>query len=274
MLSFATEFPVLRTHSSADFLGAAKAWILGSPFTLFVESELAQVVSEGEWSAQKANERFESLRVESALEEAAAARYTRTDRGLEWVTTIVFSRQNSDSWIGIRVSCESRSPAARLPSAKKPVVVRTLLNQLGGAADGFLAVQSNPLLLANVDIDVAAQCITGRAGCRLPVVYVSAKFQGGHAVDVAGLANALSGMAHVVVEPNRPFSVRLMTEVEGQNVYGGTIGIYWPDGGGRRSFFVGPEYETVGDLKAAIIGEVQSALANRRPLDRCTWAAV
>lgn len=81
-------------------------------------------------------------------------------------------------------------------------------------------------------------------------------------------------MAHVVVEPNRPFSVRLQLEVDSENVYGGTIGICWPEGGGRRAFFLGGDYSTPGHLAGAIKDEVRAALLNRRPIARCTWAYV
>jgi hypothetical protein len=81
-------------------------------------------------------------------------------------------------------------------------------------------------------------------------------------------------MAHVVVEPNRPFSVRLKIEVDSENVYGGTVGVYWPDGGGRRSFFIGREYESPGEIARAVSNEIRVALTNRRALDRCTWASV
>jgi len=103
-----------------------------------------------------------------------------------------------------------------------------------------------------------------------PIVYVSASFYGGYTLDVNRLANDLSGMAHVVVEPNRPFSLRLKLEANSENVYGGSIGIYWPDGGGRRSFFLGKTHETPDELAKAIFDEVRLALTNRRPLERCT----
>jgi len=77
-------------------------------------------------------------------------------------------------------------------------------------------------------------------------------------------------MAHVVVEPNRPFSVRLKIDVASQNVYGGTVGVYWPEGTGRRSFFLGQEFESSAELERAVVDEVRSALVNRRPLERCT----
>ena len=81
-------------------------------------------------------------------------------------------------------------------------------------------------------------------------------------------------MAHVVVEPNRPFSLRLKIEVSSENAYGGAIGIYWPDGGGRRALFMSHEYENSDDMQAAIIQEIRTALTNRRPLVRCTRAAI
>lgn len=223
---------------------------------------------------RKANEHVESLRVTCGGGVMAAARYTKNENGLEWRTTIVFSQEQAAGWIGIRISCESRHPSARLPIAKKPVLVRTLLNRFAGAFDGPFAVQAKPIRLDNADIDVAARCIRGDAGCRLPMVYVSSRFQGGPIVDVDRLADRLAGMAHVVVEPNRAFSVRLRMDVEAQNVYGGTIGIYWPDGGGRRSFFIGPQYDSPREIEDGVCDEVRAALANRRPQANCTRAAV
>lgn len=168
----------------------------------------------------------------------------------------------------------SSHPAARLPPAKKPVIVRSILDKLGGASDGVLMVMEAPHKLGNSDIDLAARLITGQAGCHLPVVYVSCGFHGGHIIDVNSVAANLAGMAHVVVEPNRPFSLRLKIEVDSENVYGGTIGVYWPDGGGRRSFFFGYALETPEEIQSAVFDEVRIALTNRRPFVRCTWPAV
>ena len=235
--------------------------------------DLREIGGPGECNAQRANEHLDTLSHLSAHREQGAARYTRTDLGLEWVTTIVFSRWETDSWVSVRVTCESAHPSVRLPPAKKPVLVRLLLQSLGGASDGVLAVGTAPYRLDNVDIDIAAQLILGHAGCRLPIVYVSARFQGGYIVDADRLGNDLSGMAHVVVEPNRAFSLRLKIDVDSENVYGGTIGVYWPEGAGRRSFFLGREYDSASDIQNAVVEEVRSALANRRPLERSTWGA-
>lgn len=274
MLSFATEFPVEHACTSTDFLGAVQEWLLGSPHTAFKVGDLIDIATQEAFSARKPSELIESIKYNATANDTAAVRYTKVDRGLEWVSTIVFSQTPSSAWIGIRTSCESQHPAARLPIAKKPVFVQTFLSRLGGGLDGLIRVQAMPHRLANSDIDLATRCVSGDAGCRLPLVYISAKFHGGHILDVDSLAASLAGMAHVLVEPNRAFSVRLMSEVSAQNVYGGAIGVYWPEGGGRRSFFLPQESDSPAEIEHAVIEEVRSALANRRPTARITWSAV
>jgi hypothetical protein len=272
MLSFATEFPVSRTHGPQEFIASVKEWILGSPHTDFRESDFADVPSTGEWRLIKDAERIRMLRVSTVNEEVAAVEYLKIDRDLEWSTVIVFSRQEADAWIGTRISCEANHPATRVPLAKKPVYIRMFLESLEGALDGEIFVGQEPHSLDSDQLALAARLIFGSAGCRLPVVYVSCDFQGGHAVDVNALANDLSGMAHVVVEPDRRFSRRLQIETQSDNVYGGAVGIYWPQGGGRRSLFNRHEFEKSADIKRAIFEEVRAALMNRRALVRCTWS--
>lgn len=274
MLSFATEIPVAPEQTSDSFMEAVKEWLLGSPHTRLTRNDLADIGSVGQQSTSHGNEAVISLRAARDRKDLAAVRYKRIDEDLEWTTTVTFSRIGIDTWVSIRVFCESTHPAARLPVAKKPVVVRTLLHALGGGRDGELDVGQNAYYLGNTEIEKAAKLIVGDSECRLPIVYVSANFYGGFALDVDRLASDLSGMAHVIVEPNRPFSLRLKLEANSENVYGGSVGIYWPDGGGRRSFFLGKAHETPGELAKAIFDEVRLALTNRRPLERCTWASV
>lgn len=274
MLSFATEIPVGAEQTSDSFIEAVKEWLLGSPHTRLTKDDIAYIGSAGQQAASRGNEAVISLRAARERRDLAAVRYKRTDEDLEWTTTVTFSRHGIDTWVSIRVFCESTHPAARLPIAKKPVVVRTLLQALGGGRDGDLQVGQEAYYLGNTEIEKAAKLIVGDSECRLPIVYVSSSFYGGYTLDVNRLANDLSGMAHVVVEPNRSFSLRLKLEANSENVYGGSIGIYWPDGGGRRSFFLGRTHETPGELAKAIFDEVRLALTNRRPLERCTWASV
>ena len=273
MMSFATEFPIDHHKTPDDFVRAIKTWITGSPHTSLVEDDLSSLGATGEKRVEKDNEIVDCLRATTESDDVVGIRHARRQDGLRWTITAVFSRTSTDSWVGLRVWCESDHPAIRVPPAKKPVLVRTLLETLGGAADGGLCVGRAALRLRDTDIEVAARLILGKSGCRLPVVYVSAGPRGHLSVDADRLAADLAGMAHVVVEPNRAFSLRLMIDVNSENVYGGTVGIYWPDGAGRRSFFIGPQFNSQGEIAEAINGEIRTALTNRLGLERCAWAA-
>lgn len=274
MLSFATEFPINIAKTSVDFVDAVKAWIVASPHTNFTEETFASFPSAGNWSAQAGNEKIEALLVSHQETESVAIRYSRSDGEIAWETTTVFSRSSSDAWVSVRTARESTHPAVQLPLAKKPVLVRTLLERLGGGHDGRLLVTDKPRSLRNSEIGLAASLLTGEAGCHLPVVYVSCAFDGSYIIEPRTLANELAGIAHIVIEPNRPFSRRLQIEVNSENVYGGVIGIYWPNGQGRRSLFLNRDYGNPIYLKRAIAEEVRAALTNRRPLLKCTWSSV
>ncbi len=104
----------------------------------------------------------------------------------------------------------------------------------------------------------------------LPIVYVSCCFDGKLAIEPAPLARALGGMAHVLVEPNRPFSRRLQFEVASRNVYGGRVAVYWPNGE-RYAYFLNENTPTEFDVRRLLVSRIQTALLNRRPLSRCTW---
>jgi hypothetical protein len=168
MLSFATEFPIDPGRVTADFLQAMVTWVSGSPHTRLSLEKLGELQEGKEAHVEVGNETIQSLIAFSADMELAGVRYSRHDDGLDWLTTVVFSRTSSDAWLGIRVECESQRPAAHLPPAKKPVVVRTVLESLGGAADGPLPISTSAHYLTNTDIELAAKLIRGDAGCRLP----------------------------------------------------------------------------------------------------------
>lgn len=274
MLLFATEFPIDHGSGPEDFLRVAREWILETPGTALAAADLSALETSEDLNVSAGSELLRLLRVRVPDDEAVAIGYAREEGPLKWATTLVHSRQASDAWVSVRVSVDARERGLPVPAAKRPVIVHTLLDELGGAMDGDLAVRTTPVRLSDLDMDLAVRCVTGEAGCRLPVVYVSVDQTGGHVLHVDALALALAGSAHVLVEPDRMFSMQLKHLSGSRNVYGGTVGVHWPDGNGRRPFFVGGAIATAADLGPAVIEEIRRALVGRPPLPRCAWATV
>lgn len=274
MLSFSFEFPINQSKTVHDFSTVIREWILGSPHTQLKPHDLADLGNDGQWSHTVGRETIESLYPPTHDMHSLAINYRKRDGDIEWQTAIVFSEIPSKKWVSVRIMCESSQPLNRLPLAKKPILIAQILSKLGGGTDGKLIVSNDPILLQEGDESLAIDCILGNVGSYLPIVYVSAKFGGGHLIDPYELAIRLAGMAHVVIEPDRQFSIDIKDAVAFKNVYGGRIAIYWPDGGGRQSFFVGRELESPEEVLDALFHEIRSALNNRRPLAHCTWSFI
>jgi hypothetical protein len=271
MLSFSTEFPVSEGSSAEAFVATVKAWILASPHTQFTVADVEPLSLGGLDVVQSGNAKIELVGAVTDAETAIGFRYTVSDQDIDWVTEISYSGV-AQPWVSVRTLRDSTAPITHLPPAKKPVVVMTLLDRLGGGRDGELNVGKMPRRLDNDEIELAGQIMTGESGSYLPVVYLSASFDGSSYVNDNVLARDLCGMAHVLVEPNRPFSQRLQLEVSSTNVYGGAIGIYWPEGAGRRLVFPNRSLSAT-ERRQSIAREVRSALLNRRPLQWCSWSA-
>jgi len=202
----------------------------------------------------------------------AGVQFWHVDQNLRWATELVARKSSDDFRIAIRVSCEARTPTARLPRPKTPYIVRQVFTRLGGGLDGSTPVSQAPHFLRGSDIEYAAALIRGEESRTLPVVYVSALPTGGYLLDPERLANWLAGMAHVFVEPDRWFSIRLMQEVDRQNAYGGGIGIYWPNGEGPRRYFRYRAGQSAQELGKAISDDIRAALVNKQPDRQLTWA--
>lgn len=271
MLSFATEFPLAEDSRAERFLDTIKSWIIASPHAKFTSENLAPLTIGHEKSVVSSNAKIEISGAEEPEEVAVSVRYTVTDENVDWITEISYAGIR-EPWVSVRTYRDSAGPVSHLPPAKKPVVVMTLLDALGGGRDGEVTVAKTPYRLSNDDVELAARLIRGDAGCYLPVVYLSATFDGSDYVSADTLARDLCGMAHVVVEPNRPFSQRLQLESDSSNAYGGAVGIYWPDGAGRH-LVLPNRSASITERRQSIARAVRQALLNRRPSHWCSWTA-
>ena len=297
MISVATDFAVDPAHGPEDFLRAIASWLLDVERTAIAAEQLQALPTETSSRINTGGELLQTLIARQPDATVAGIRYSRQEEHLTWITTVVFSRRlkaqgngagnadlpdmaipetdtapADDAWLGIRIECTSSLPQAHLPVYRDPAIVPALLNALGGGLDGPLRVSNQHRLLAGHELPLAADLILGNSDHRLPIVYVSACFQPGHAIDPRRLASRLAGRAHVVVEPGNSFSRQLQALTKSTNVYGGTVGIYWPEGGEPRRFYLGTLYQTAAELGDAIQEDLHRTLRQRRPLPRCTWA--
>lgn len=247
-------------------------WLVGSPHTEIQAAQVQELPENGERSLSVGNERVELAHARSGDTEIGGLRYERTDAGLAWTTSIATLKTPERHLLSLQVFCEALNTAARLPPPKKPYFIRQALTELGGGTDGDIPITDQPFLLSSGEETVAAALILGTARNTLPIIYVSADFEDNYLVNPIDLAKYVSGMAHVVVEPSRVFSYKLKALTKFRNVYGGAVGVYWPNSEARRAYFHDDSLGNSRALELKIAKDIRVALSNRRQRTNCTWA--
>ena len=274
MLVYATEFPTRSGHSAEEFVQLCQAWLVGSPNNPWEGKDLGDIPKEEILRIDRHEQTVQLGVVEIDSESFAAFHYQWEDeKSRAWASEFVARETSAGLWVSIRLHCNVRVAGQETLIPKKPYIVRQILDEFGGGADGGLTISDEPRLMRDDEVGFAAVAISGDLGNRLPVVYVSAGFDGCHALNPTNLARLLSGSAHVLVEPSRAFSIRLMHQISSQNAYGGAIGIYWPGGQlAADRFFRSTHSEH--QLVECLVERIRVALCQAQPTDLSTWMAI
>lgn len=249
MQPFATEFPIKRFSASAAFVAEVVAWLRGTNYSTVLSSG-----AQGEFEGENVHLRAasgEELRLRelkgASGQQAIGFRHDLPDeQGRLWRTECVvkFDSGDDEDIIRFRTQCLANSPGAILETPRKPYLIKSLINNGFGGTDGTFQVKDAPHFLADnaAGVESARLVVEGRATVNLPIIYISTSHRGWWAIsknDIEKMAYDMGGVAHVVVEPSRSFSMRLREASAGRNVYGGTIGVFLPQRGFVRRHYIG-----------------------------------
>lgn len=274
MLTFKTQFPINNDKNIDDVIEAGRVWLAKSPHSSLAKSMPEKLDFDDEKMLSSINEsiQFSILKNDYTL---GAFRHENLDsNGVRWVTEVSCSKEKDNFWISVQLSVDSELPVERVEQGKRPHILKVIMRDIGGGVDGKLRVLDAPHYLDEGDINLAANLITGNAGCGMPIIYVSANNENKPHIDPIQLSQWLSGMAHIVVEPTRSFSFDLMDEVYNENAYGGAVAIYWPDGIGKWLFLPNGMYSDPRDMQSAIAKKIRSSLLSQRTKNECRWGFV
>ncbi|WP_146038471.1 hypothetical protein [Pseudomonas sp. FW305-3-2-15-E-TSA4] len=267
-------FPLNNNITSEDVFQECINWILDSPFTEFAQEELTQLSSGDDFNYSKNNELIEFSRSEAPGLFVSSLRYTKSTEIAQWITEVSSRMEHGEYWINVVASIVTNTASKEPPEIKKPLIIIRLISRFGGGDDGGVPISINPILLdeSRNGKEIAAAVINSNNSCTLPIVYVSSTNNNRHTIIPDRLARALSGMAHVVIEPNRAFSHSLRKEVSSRNVYGGVVGIYWPKGSGVTLFR--RDTTEIKAFEKDIFNTICDALSVLISPKKCSWEEV
>lgn len=278
MKYFATGFFLKKGTTSKDVINKCLTWISESPHTRFIPAQFDMHRDyNDEFNLNSEDERISLISHCNDQLHMHCFRYLKIDTSHTWITDISINEYINDGnlWVQIQSDFLTQDVVYKSPNPKPPLIVIKLLDAFSGGNDDIFEINIEPVYLEDKeeDIELASKIVNSLTKNRIPVVYVSARYNYyEHAYNLIPerLARKLSGLAHVVVEPeDAVFSTKLKHQVNARNVYGGAIGIYWPDGQEisiyRRGKLNAKEFESL------IYDEITKATTSLIPLKKCGW---
>lgn len=129
------------------------------------------------------------------------------------------------------LSCHSKDYTSILPKIHKPYIIKKIIESGLCYDGGCFPIIDSPIYLSEEDLELCAKIMRGEVHTNLPVTYISYDSYNptSYSVDEKDLAIKLSGISHVLVEPNKDFALKLKDLANGNNAYHGYVGIYYPN---------------------------------------------
>ncbi|HLP70252.1 MAG TPA: hypothetical protein VK181_22310 [Rhizobium sp.] len=274
MTVFSTEFSVRDSVTREMFAAQAIAWVSGmTDTTLFGSGIDKNDLGDETTIVSRSGERFTLKECSLCDGFAIGARHEIPDDfGRAWRSEVTLISRPARAALRVKTQCIIASDGAKPQTPKKPYFVKLAIQDAWPTTDGEFDLSQEPFQLSETDVELASRVINGSVSALLPIVYVS-KMDGNRTAlgedEVERLAFRLGGIAHVLVEPSRDFSRRLMQAAGARNPYGGSIGICVSGFGVVRRYFLGPMFPHPDELSQAIYGFAAQYVTNRKP--RLGW---
>lgn len=138
MLSFAAEFPVHNDGDADRFFRTVFDWISGSPHLTVTYPDLERLRVDGHNVLRTDSDVFESIVHNDKDDHLIAFKRITNEKLLQWETIVVLNKCGQETWVGVRTSRVSDTPLNQLPPAKKPIIVKSIIDALGPAVEAIM----------------------------------------------------------------------------------------------------------------------------------------
>lgn len=206
-----------------------------------------------------------------------ACRFTNHEDHNDWYTDVIYAEELDRKNLFIKLSGSSNSFSGSTKKINKPHIIKKLFECDYVRKDGLFPITDVPITLTIDKVSTFIDIISGKIEADLPVVYLSydSYNESFYSVEPRSLAIRLSGLAHIVVEPNKQVADLLKQEAEGKNAYNGYVGIYYP-GNDRGEILALSDFFRDGILDKhkfadAIYDRVRQALIYHSGLYNMSW---
>ena len=269
MLVFSTRLPLNDSITRQQILQLCLDWISGSPHYDVHDLHYDPVsLNDADYANDTLNISIRNYTDETCA--LSAFRLEYTNRTVLWHNDVIFLEQDAEKTLLIQLECDRTDFGADLLVVRKPYLVRMAVEQGLCGTDHMLPVTDTPIPLNEALYPMCAAIMNGTYPNTMPVVYISRGSNNALNIPSTVLAQRLSGMAHVIQEDSYRTAQRLQRDTQGNNVYGGYIGLYFP-GSARYQRFIPDFYSSTETLLQEIVNTVRCTLINQAGALHYNW---
>lgn len=269
MLVFSTRLPIRSTVTRPEILQLCLNWVSSSPH-YDVHSLQYDPTSLKDIDYENDSLRVSIRNYADADCELSAFRLEYTNKNILWQNDAIFLERATEKTLLVQLECNRADFGLHLPAVHKPYLVRMAVEQGLCGADHALPVTDSPILLDEALYPVCVSIMNGTCPNTMPVVYLSCGENNALGAPATVLAQRLSGMAHVLQEDSRHTAQQLRDDTQGNNVYGGYIGLYFPSSA-RCQRFCPDLYSSTDALLQEIVNAVRCTLINQADASNYNW---
>ena len=260
-----------------DIWNIYQSWITESP-----HYSISSIDYDGEESFYRKFGEIEIkiLNTTIASDTIFALQLINPDKTEIWTTDCIYIEGKDEKRISVTLSCHSSDYKKVLPRIHKPHIIKKLIQSGLCYTKGILPISDTPIYLQEKDTALCAKLMLGMIDTPLPVVYLSVDGfnPNKYSANERFLAQKLSGIAHVLVEPDKHFSKRIKTLTDSKNPYNGYVGIYFSKSLYKEivSFedcYVGGILDRT-KMSDVIRATVQQALLNHDNTSDYSWSSI
>ena len=226
MLLFSTMIEIKKTMSRDEFIDLVIEWNRTSTHK---ENIIPNLIYDGRIPALYGTEDLWIEFRDCPELGTIAVRYEKIqDSGAVWDTDYIFNYE--EGRLAIQLSRSYQEDALIYDGKFSAPYFISLLSEKGFTEpDNDLPVTDSPVYIDQGKIGLLADMINGRRQYRLPVVYVSKRWNGSDPLNAQSLAYNLKSVAHVLVQEDVSTTDEIRDACDGYNEYNGAVGIYYPN---------------------------------------------
>ncbi len=265
----------LNSKANADsIMKLLSSWLIDSPH---YNIDSIDYNGEENFSKSFGDKTLQILSLAISTDSILALRFKNPEEHNVWITDCIYIENSSQKRISISLSCHSNDYSRILPRTNKPHIIKKIIESGLCETKDTLPISDEPIYLTKEDCELCSNIMNGLISTPLPVVYLSADDFNPekYSADEKSLAIKLSGIAHVLAEPDKQFSKNLKTLTGSKNPYNGYIGLYFSNSLYREIISFEDFYvKGILDRKKvenAICRTVKQAVLNRDNTNDYSW---